>query len=154
MQLACSSYPEYRLAADAGDADPDFGACPASHRNPVNGDCTVAAFTLSTALVGMLCVIWGCWMHVRLRGCASVARWTSLRAEVAQNFREALLEGAAQGVMVLRSGDQERQYFGDGKRALRNLHGESTGGQGHSCHRCSGRGRRAFALSVRSDMAA
>src|SRR5580704_17939797 len=87
----------------------------AAHRNPVNGDCTVAAFTLSTALIGTFCVIWGCWMHVRLRTLRQISEMHRATAEVAQSFREALLTGAAQGVVVLRGGDQERLYFGEGR---------------------------------------
>jgi PAS domain-containing protein len=34
---------------------------------------------------------------------------------MAQSFREALLTGAAQGVVVLRGADQDRQYFGEGR---------------------------------------
>lgn len=87
----------------------------ASHRTPVNGDCTVAAFTLSTALIGLFCVIWACWMHVRLRNLRRIAEMDRTTADVVQSFREALLTGAAEGVVVLRSGDQERQYFGEGR---------------------------------------
>ena len=87
----------------------------AAHRGPVNGDCTVAAFTLSTALIGLFCVIWSCWMHVRLRNLRQVAQTDRATAEMAQSFREALLTGAAQGVVVLRGADQERQYFGEGR---------------------------------------
>jgi len=36
-------------------------------------------------------------------------------ADAALYFREALLEGAARGVVVLREDGQEREYFGDGK---------------------------------------
>ncbi len=87
----------------------------AAHRNPVNGDCTVAAFTLSTALVGTFCVVWGCWMHVRLRTQRQMSEMDRATAEVAQSFREALLTGAAQGVVAPRGGDQERLYFGEGR---------------------------------------
>jgi len=87
----------------------------AAHRAPVNGDCTVAAFTLSTALIGLFCVIWSCWMHVRLRNLRQVAQTDRATAEMAQSFREALLTGAAQGVVVLRGADQDRQYFGEGR---------------------------------------
>ncbi|HEX4026587.1 MAG TPA: PAS-domain containing protein [Rhizomicrobium sp.] len=87
----------------------------AAHRSPVNADCTVAAFTLSTALIGSFCVVWGCWMHVRLRNLRQVAETDRATAEVAQSFREALLGAAAQGVVVLRGADVERQYFGEGR---------------------------------------
>lgn len=87
----------------------------ASHRTPVNGDSTVAAFTLSTGLIGFFCVMWACWMHVRLRDLRQVAEMDRATADVAQSFREALLAGAAEGVVVLRGGEQERQYFGEGR---------------------------------------
>ena len=35
--------------------------------------------------------------------------------DVAQSFREALLDAAVQGVVVLRGGDAERHYFGEGR---------------------------------------
>lgn len=87
----------------------------AAHRNPVNGDCTVAAFTLSTALIGIFCVLWGSWMHVRMRNLRHVSAADRATADMAQTFREALLSGAAQGVVVLRGSDQDRQYFGEGR---------------------------------------
>jgi PAS domain-containing protein len=87
----------------------------AAHRSPVNGDSTVAAFVLSTALVGIFSVLWGFWMRARLRNMRQTAEADRAAADVAQSFREALLTGAAQGVVVLRGGDQERQYFGEGR---------------------------------------
>ncbi|HSS14608.1 MAG TPA: PAS domain-containing protein, partial [Rhizomicrobium sp.] len=87
----------------------------AAHRDPVNGDYTVAAFTLSTALIGTFCVLWGSWMHMRMRNLRHVSATDRATAEVAQNFREALLSGSAQGVVVLRGSDQDRQYFGEGR---------------------------------------
>lgn len=87
----------------------------AAHRDPVNGDGTLAAFTLSTALIGTFCVVWGCYKHVRLRNLRQVAEMDRATAEVAQSFREALLGAAAQGVVVLRGGELERQYFGEGR---------------------------------------
>jgi len=87
----------------------------AAHRPPVNADCTVAAFTVSTALIGSFSLVSACWMHARLRNFKYRAKLEAATAEVARNFREALLTGAAQGVVVLRNGEQERQYFGEGK---------------------------------------
>jgi len=87
----------------------------AAHRNPASGDSTVAAFTLSTALIGSFCIIWGCWMHVRLRNLGQSVETERAVAEVAQSFREALLGAAAHGVVVLRAGEMERQYFGEGR---------------------------------------
>ncbi len=87
----------------------------AAHRNPANGDGTVAAFALSTALIGSFCILWGCWMHVRLRNLRQAVEMDRATAEVAQSFREALLGGAIQGVVVLRGGDMDREYFGEGR---------------------------------------
>ncbi len=87
----------------------------AAHRNPANGDGTVAAFTLSTALIGTFCILWGCWMHVRFRSLRQMIEMDRATAEVAQSFGEALLSSAIQGVVVLRGADAERQYFGEGR---------------------------------------
>ena len=87
----------------------------AAHRNPANGDGTVAAFALSTALIGSFCILWGCWMHVRLRNLRQAVEMDRATAEVVQSFREALLGGAIQGVVVLRGGDMDREYFGEGR---------------------------------------
>jgi PAS domain-containing protein len=87
----------------------------AAHRNPANGDGTVAAFTLSTALIGTFCILWGCWMHVRFRNLRQTIEMDRATADVAQSFREALLSSAIQGVVVLRGADAERQYFGEGR---------------------------------------
>lgn len=87
----------------------------AAHRSPANGDGTVAAFALSTALIGTFCILWSCWMHVRLRNLRQAVELERSMAEVAQSFREALLGGAVQGVVVLRGGDLERHYFGDAR---------------------------------------
>lgn len=86
----------------------------AAHRSPANGDCTVAAFTVSTGLIGLFCVFSACWMHARLRRFKDRAQADRAAADVARSFREALLTSAAQGVVVLRNGKQERQYFGEG----------------------------------------
>ena len=76
---------------------------------------TVAAFTVSTALIGTFSLMWGCWMHVRQRNLRQAAETERATAEVAPCFREALLSAAAQGVVVLRGGDMEPQYFGGGR---------------------------------------
>src|SRR4051812_1681855 len=87
----------------------------AAHRNVTNSDHTVAAFAVSTALFGSICIALTCWALARLRNTKDRARVDRNAAEVARGFREALLAGAAEGVVVLRSGDRQRQFFGDGK---------------------------------------
>lgn len=123
----------------------------AAHRGPVNGDCTVAAFTLSTALIGLFCVIWGCWMHVRLRSLRQVAEMDRATAEVAQSFREALLTGAAQGVVVLRGGDQERQYFGEGRALYEICMDSPQAGKAIRAIDSLAEEGAPFALSIRAD---
>lgn len=87
----------------------------AAHRNATNSDHTVAAFAVSTAVFGSICVVLTCWTLVRLRNAKDRAREDRNAAEVARGFREALLAGAAEGVVVLRNGNKQRQFFGDGK---------------------------------------
>ena len=86
-----------------------------AHRAPSSGDCTVAAFAVSTGLIGLICVFSTCWIHARLRSLKDRAKQDIAAADVALYFRDALLTGAAEGVVVLRNGEQERQYFGEGK---------------------------------------
>jgi PAS domain-containing protein len=123
----------------------------AAHRSPVNGDCTVAAFTLSTALIGIFCVIWGCWMHARLRNLRQQAQTDRATADVAQSFREALLTGAAQGVVVLRGGDQERQYFGDGRTLYESCMDSPQAGKAIRAIDGLAEEGTPFALAVRAD---
>jgi PAS domain-containing protein len=93
-----------------------INALAASEHRAVGGsDGTVAAFTLSTGLIGLFCILSTCWIHARLRKFRHGAKLDIAAADAAVYFREALLESAAQGVVVLRSGDQERQYYGEGK---------------------------------------
>src|SRR5215471_2238202 len=86
-----------------------------AHRNPATGDVTLAAFTISTALIGSICILWSCWMHVRLRKLRQTVETDRAMAEVAQSFREALLGATVQGVVVLRGAEMDRQYFGEGR---------------------------------------
>jgi PAS domain-containing protein len=78
------------------------------------GDGT-AAFTISTALIGGFCILWSCWMHVRIRNLRRAVATERAMAEVAQIFREALLGASVQGVAVLRGAEMEPQYFGEGR---------------------------------------
>jgi PAS domain-containing protein len=86
-----------------------------AHRSPDGSDCTVAAFAVSTSLIGLFCIFSTCWIHARFRNFKERAKQDIAAADVALYFREALLTGAAEGVVILRNGEQERQYFGEGK---------------------------------------
>jgi len=85
------------------------------HRTVSASDCTVAAFAVSTGLIGLLCILSTCWIHAQLRKFRHRARLDVAAGNAALYFREALLESAAQGVIVLRNGNQEREYYGEGK---------------------------------------
>jgi PAS domain-containing protein len=85
------------------------------HRTVSASDCTVAAFAVSTGLIGLFCILSTCWIHARLRKFRHCARRDIAAGNAALYFREALLESAAQGVIVLRNGNQEREYYGEGK---------------------------------------
>ena len=85
------------------------------HRAVSASDCTVAAFAVSTGLIGLFCILSTCWIQARLRKFRHRAKLDIAAANAATYFREALLESAAQGVIVLRNGDQEREYYGEGK---------------------------------------
>ncbi|HEY1875884.1 MAG TPA: hypothetical protein VGG66_00390, partial [Rhizomicrobium sp.] len=87
----------------------------AAHRNPGHGDGTVAAFTISTTLIGSFCILWSCWMHVRLRNLRQAVATERAMAEMAQIFREALLGATVQGVVVLGAAEMEPRYFGEGR---------------------------------------
>ncbi|HEY2011441.1 MAG TPA: PAS-domain containing protein [Rhizomicrobium sp.] len=123
----------------------------ASHRAPVSGDSTVAAFTLSTALIGFVCVIWACWMHVRLRDLRQIAEMDRATAGVAQSFREALLAGAAEGVVVLRGGEHERQYFGEGRALYENCMDSPQAGKAIRAIDGLAEEGEPFALTIRTD---
>jgi PAS domain-containing protein len=87
----------------------------AAHRSPQGSDCTIAAFAVSTGLIGFFCIFSTCWIHARFRNFKERARQDIAAADVALYFREALLTGAADGVVILRNGEQEREYYGEGK---------------------------------------
>ncbi|HKU65556.1 MAG TPA: PAS-domain containing protein [Rhizomicrobium sp.] len=85
------------------------------HRSVSASDSTVAAFAVSTGLIGLFCILSTCWIHARLRKFRHRAKLDIAAGNAALYFREALLESAAQGVVILRNGDQEREYYGEGK---------------------------------------
>jgi PAS domain-containing protein len=78
------------------------------YRAPNDIDSTVAAFAVSTCLIGIVCVLSTCWIHARLRKLRRRAVMDIAMADAALYFREALLEEAARGVVVLHEGGQDR----------------------------------------------
>jgi PAS domain-containing protein len=88
------------------------------HRPYAYADNTVAAFAVSTAIVGLISVSWAGWMHGRLSVFKARLRQHQARVDAARFFQEALVNGATEGVVLMRGGGQERQYMGNGKELL------------------------------------
>ncbi|MDB5734365.1 MAG: sensory box protein [Alphaproteobacteria bacterium] len=88
------------------------------HRPYVYSDNTVAAFAVSTAIVGFLSVSWAGWMHGRLGRLKARMRRDHAKADAARFFQEALVNGATEGIVLMRGAGQERQYMGGGKDLL------------------------------------
>lgn len=87
----------------------------AAHRPSVHSDSTVASFAMSSAVITLLCILWACLQHARLSNAKR-----ALRDEISWNavdigWRDALLSNGLQGIVVLKSADQEREYIGNGK---------------------------------------
>jgi PAS domain-containing protein len=121
-----------------------------THHSPTSDDCTVAAFAVSTGLIGLFCIFFTCWIHARLRSFRHRAKLDISAADTALYFREALLDGAAEGVVVLRNGDQERQYFGDGKLLYETCMESPQAGKAIQAIDVLAEQGTAFALSVHS----
>ncbi|HWX90543.1 MAG TPA: PAS-domain containing protein [Rhizomicrobium sp.] len=125
-----------------------------AHCSPGNGDCTAAAFTISTALIGAFCILSTCWMHARLCNIKDRAKLDGDAADVACSFREALLTGAAQGVVVLRNAEQERQHFGEGLALYEACMGSPQAGTVIQAIDLLVEEGQSFALSIRGDIGA
>jgi hypothetical protein len=55
------------------------------------------------------------WLQVRLRNFQRRAKMDLVAADLAKSFKKALLTGAAEGAVVLKSRGREQQYYGEGK---------------------------------------
>jgi PAS domain S-box-containing protein len=73
----------------------------ANHRAQAGGDFTVAAFTVTVALIGIASIYWAAWAHARLANFRIAVREEQARANAAIKFRDVLLAGSGQGVVVL-----------------------------------------------------
>lgn len=85
------------------------------HRPVVKGDCTVAAFAVSSGMVALTCILWAALAHVRARSLKKRLAQETAYAKAEVGYRDALLGGGMQGVVVMRSDDQEREYYGNGR---------------------------------------
>ncbi len=88
------------------------------HRPVSDGLSIGAAFSISAGLVGMACIYWACWIHARLSNFRLAVRQEKAGAEMAAQFREALLAKGSQPIVVLRNGAKEPQYFAEGQDLL------------------------------------
>jgi PAS domain-containing protein len=66
-------------------------------------------------MIGLLCILSAAWTRSRLRHLKSKARLDLAVAHSTLQFRTALLAEAGDGVIVLQSGDSERECYGEGK---------------------------------------
>lgn len=88
------------------------------HKPYVYSDNTVAAFAVSTAIVGLICIGWAGWMHGRLGRLRARMRHEKAKASATRFFQEALVNNATEGVVLMRGAGHEREYMGSGKDLL------------------------------------
>ena len=74
-----------------------------------------AILTFCIGLVGLLSFCWAIWLMVRLRNFRRRAKMDLAAADLAKGFKKALLAGAAQGAVVLKSVGRDQKYYGEGK---------------------------------------
>src|SRR6185503_10305607 len=78
-------------------------------------DCVPSSFTLLAGLTASISFLWAAWLQVRLRNFQRRAKMDLVAADLAKSFKKALLTGAAEGAVVLKSRGREQQYYGEGK---------------------------------------
>ena len=78
-------------------------------------DCVPSSFTLLAGLTASISFLWAVWLQVRLRNFQRRAKMDLVAADLAKSFKKALLTGAAEGAVVLKSRGREQQYYGEGK---------------------------------------
>src|SRR4029079_19050056 len=65
--------------------------------------------------MGLLSFCWAIWLMAKLRNFKRRAKMDMTAADLAKGFKKALLAGAAQGAVVLKSAGRDQQYYGEGK---------------------------------------
>jgi PAS domain-containing protein len=88
-------------------------ATPVAHGIAGKDGALVLALCAGTIAIFSSC--WALWLAVRLRALKLRTRKDMAAAELAKSFKKALLTGAAQGAVVLKTGSREQQYYGEGK---------------------------------------
>jgi len=89
------------------------GSITAAHRIAAGGSPLILA--LGAGLAGGLSFLWALSLKVRLYALKRRTRKDMAAADLAKNFKKALLTGAAQGAVVLKAGSREQLYYGEGK---------------------------------------
>jgi len=72
-------------------------------------DCVPSSFTLLAGLTASISFLWAAWLQVRLRNFQRRAKMDLVAADLAKSFKKALLTGAAEGAVVLKSRGREQQ---------------------------------------------
>jgi PAS domain-containing protein len=92
-----------------------IAAVPATVGHGLRGSDGVFGLALCAGAVGIFSSCWSLCLLARLRKLRRRTKMDMAAADLAKNFRKALLAGAAQGAVVLKAGGREQQYYGDGK---------------------------------------
>jgi PAS domain-containing protein len=103
------------LASAASALSPAISA--AGHRPPASEDFTIAAFAVSSGLIAFACCCWAAWMHARIGNIRLAAMSDRAHADAAMHFRDALLVGGQEAIVVIGSGAESTFYVG-GANAL------------------------------------
>ena len=90
----------------------------AGRRAPASTDFTVAAFAVSTALIGLGCSYWAAWMHARLGNFKLDARREKVETEAALRLRDFILAHSRQSIVILGAGMASPISYGDGAAML------------------------------------
>lgn len=85
------------------------------HHPVARTDCTVAAFAVSSAVVAGVSILWASIAHVRSSVHKRRMRQEIAYAKAEVAYRDALLGSGLQGIVVMKSEDQEREYYGNGR---------------------------------------
>lgn len=87
----------------------------AAGRPAGQADYMAAAFAASSGLITVICMYWACWAHARLSNLKILVRQLTAKTASALSWHRALIENSLQGVIMMRTATEEREYMGDGR---------------------------------------
>ena len=90
----------------------------AGHRSPADSDFTIAAFTISTALIGMICSYWAAWAHARFSNLRLEVRREKAAVDAALRLRDTLIAYGKQSIVVLGADLKNPIGYGRGSALL------------------------------------